>query len=574
MVTPYVSGGSAVRPETTAAPSGSALALLRLPLAFTQDKLMTTDDFIKASLRRSQPLSLQVLQTLHNQRLLLPLFRITDTAVEGRRIELDELLGRNPRGWVMHAGDEGRLRDPADEGYNSAWPYEQPPDAGHGWVNGFMYSSWQLIDVPLALKHLDWISSGVDPAITSKRAQARRQRTLALIALSSRHLPSVLGRIRYPSGTPHETAQAVRFDIEEHELLALVRYPQVQLLPDAEDLLDLAHRDPLIKLWPLLRHSDLDGWEAVEGASLGHIWQRIAAEVLLQAQEELAEQGALPALPDLDEVAYGSPLRDRVNAQRAGGESLQRSLAQFSLSPHPHVLLLVEGQTEMLHLPRLLDLFGLDRPDRVRVQNCRSSTVNPQLISRYTIAPRLGKKRGDAQLLDVPPTALVIAMDPENRWETAEMRQAERLSLQNAIREEVEAQGGLIGDDDLDFLVTVRVWGDQTYELANFTDEELGEAFDQMARTDQRSRPSWRDDLQRELGKAREAHQDIKVAMGALQLRRDKLGLAELLWPTLRDKCEQELGLDQAVTPVLDLLDDVHRRCNQLSASPGLSVST
>lgn len=43
------------------------------------------------------------------------------------------------------------------------------------------------------------------------------------------------------------------------------------------------------------------------------------------------------------------------------------------------------------------------------------------------------------------PTRLVIAMDPESRWSDEVKRFQERATLQKAIREEVETQGGQIG---------------------------------------------------------------------------------------------------------------------------------
>jgi regulatory protein YycI of two-component signal transduction system YycFG len=49
----------------------------------------------------------------------------------------------------------------------------------------------------------------------------------------------------------------------------------------------------------------------------------------------------------------------------------------------------------------------------------------------------------------------------------------ERRKLQAAIREEVRYQDADISQDDLDILVSVHVWGDDKYELANFTDDEL-----------------------------------------------------------------------------------------------------
>jgi hypothetical protein len=147
------------------------------------------------------------------------------------------------------------------------------------------------------------------------------------------------------------------------------------------------------------------------------------------------------------------------------------------------VILLLEGKTEQRHLPRLLAELGLTQPQQVRVQPCHSSKVNAHLIARYGITPRIGRRLGDAWLLDASPTALVIAMDPENNFATSEKCADQRRNLQDAIREEVRYQDADISREDLDMLVSVHVWGDDKYELANFTDDELVTAIAQLAST-------------------------------------------------------------------------------------------
>lgn len=342
---------------------------------------------------------------------------------------------------------------------------------------------------------------------------------------------------RVPSGLNFDDFHDARFAIDDAVRLDLVGYPPERLLPDAESLLEGAHRDPMIHWWPIIRHAGHEGWDKVDGISASHLWARLGAEVLLRAHEELAEVGVVAPLPDLIGKNWWTgwtALHDRVDSQRSGGKSLERALGAFGLSPHPKVLLLVEGDTEMLHLPRLLDLFGLNRPHLVRVQNCRSSEVNPALIARYAIAPRLAERLGESQMTESHPTCLVIAMDPENRWSDEAKRAKERKTLQGAIRQEVEAQGGQIAEGDLDWLVTIHVWGELTYELANFTDNELVEAL--IALADEQPRTGEEigaDHVKAEVCFARERGYDIKVAFRRLRLREDKPRLAELLWPAL-----------------------------------------
>jgi len=556
-----------VLPTGPHAPDGSALALLRLPGVFTQDKLLSPPDVVRKSKEHGRPVTLAQLQQLHSHRILLPLYRVADSASEGRAIPVDEPLGLNPRGWVMQAAYDGRIRDCAVEGYSAAWPYEQPQPFVRYWHSGFFYSDWQLHDLAWALGELRAITQGWDHPGRHEQADLRRSRAMALAALSPRHLPSITGRVTTPGGVDAERQWSARFAIEEAERLTLAGFPADRLLHDAELLLGAAHDDPMIEWWPLMQHSGAIGWEKTHGRTAECIAARLAAEVLLRAHERLADIGSLDSLPDLSHAGWWSPLHDRIG----GGStlaSLDQALDRLGLSPHPRVLLLVEGQTEHLHFTRLLRLFGLDRSDMVRVQNCRTSGVKPDLITRFVIAPRLAEKRSDVQMLHSHPTVLVIAMDPENSWTRPAQRENTRAKLKKAIREEVEAQldgAGRIGDEDLDWLVSIHVWGRNTFELANFNDDELITAMDALAaHQNLPTDDAWRERARVELTAARDQPNDVKVALERLGLREDKIRLAELLWPVLLANVEDQLEWEEPTLPVLRVLKAVRQRVGLL----------
>jgi hypothetical protein len=159
-------------------------------------------------------------------------------------------------------------------------------------------------------------------------------------------------------------------------------------------------------------------------------------------------------------------------------------------------------------------------------------------------------------------------MDAENKFATQAQRDAERQKLQDAIREEVKFQGGEIGQEDLDYLVELRVWGDDTYELANFTDDELVPAITELAKEQGNQNVAtdgWETSLRSELAVARQSHYDIKVPTGKMRVREDKIRLAGLLWPVLLAKTEAELAADAVVTPVVALVLDVRQKVAMLS---------
>jgi hypothetical protein len=324
------------------------------------------------------------------------------------------------------------------------------------------------------------------------------------------------------------------------------------------------------KWLPLIRHASHTAWSKLRGEPLDCHWLRVAAEVLLLTYEDLAASGQLEPLPDISGSTWWTALHDRLGRTGSHVEPLERVLGQFGLSPHPRVLILVEGETELNHLPNLLAQFGLDRPEQVRVQQTEGSSVNPRLLARYVITPRIGQKLGDTWQLRATPTALVIAMDPEGLWATSEKRDLQSKRIMQAIREEVERQDGKIGDTDLDVLVDIRVWDEQlSYELANFSDDELVPVIARLATgplAANAASDAWQEECRHKLQDIRQQeHANIDRVIGPLRIT--KPVLAEALWPTLLAKCEGELERDQVMTPVLRIALEAQRLFTQLSGA-------
>lgn len=539
-----------------------------MPFTFIQDDLLSTQDFIRAAQDRGYRLSLDDLRVFHSNRLMVPLYRVSDMPVEGRRINVVPNGNMNNRWQVLKAAQDGRLRDSAHEGYSSAWPYRRPShEQGKRWWNGFLYSSWQLLDLHLIIQEQRGITAGRDRAVRMGLVEQRRRRVLALVALAPRYLPGILGKLSIPPGIDEEELRGFRFESDVHGLLSAVSFDPARLRDEAEDLLLHAKRDPLHKWLPLVRHASHSAWSKLQGEPLDCLWLRIGAEVLLRAHEELAANEDLEPLPDISGATWRMPLHDRLSRTAGNAEPLEQTLGTFGLSPYPRVLMLVEGETELVHFPWLLEQFGLNRPEQVRVQRCKGSRVNPQLLARYAISPRIVGKFGGFWQLTATPTALVIAMDPENMWATTEKRDTQSTAIKEAIREEVELQGGEIGNTELDFLVNIHVWHDDLeYELANFTDDELLSAITSIttgSHAEHVEPDAWQEEIRQKLQVARRLHGKIDSVIGPLRIR--KPVLAKTLWPTLLAKCERELESDVIETPVLRVMLEVERLAGLLS---------
>ncbi|ACU35775.1 hypothetical protein [Actinosynnema mirum] len=300
-----------------------ALALARMARTFTQDRLLDSAGFIGEALLRGHRLDLPRLEELHRSRLLVPLYRVVPGGPEeGRRVDVlpDGHLDR--RREMRAAVREGRLRDCADELEDQ--PHERPGGERGPWWNGFLYSSWQLLDLhEVEREHRTW-RAGVDR--TPRLLHLRRRRALVLCALAPRYLPGVLGMEGVDA--PGESAELA-------QLLAAAPVRPHDLRQFAEDLLWEARRDPLRRWLPLLRHSDHRAWSELRGEALDCLWLRVAAEVLLRAHEELALRGVVEPLPEVGVDAGAGvgadrwqPLSDRLGARR---EPLGEVLKRFGL---------------------------------------------------------------------------------------------------------------------------------------------------------------------------------------------------------------------------------------------------
>lgn len=571
-----------IHPDSGAAPNSSALCLLRIPFSFTQDKLFNTQEFIDEAERRGHKLTLDSLQALYVHEILVPLFRVDDESIESRCISVSSNEGQNSRGQAFLAAKSGRLVDSASEIFSSKWPFSKPVDESQPhWWNGFLYSSWQLLDLNAALRlEKEFALFGKLRGTEAAWSRKCRDRTIALSALSSHFLPEILGTTTLSMGSDYESLWTFTQEVTIEELLLVSGFEKASLKVEAESLLfDARFRDPMKDWWPIFRHCNGAGWAKTQGITRDCIWQRVGAEILLRAHEDLAANQLIEALPDLDGVRSREALHDRVTPRETNTNPLEYELAANGLNLFPRVLLLLEGVTETIHISALLDEFGLHRSDRVRIQNCRSAEINPHLISRYAITPRLGPKYGDIQTVATP-TALVIAMDPEGRWSTEQKRGAERANLQKAIKEDVEwqfqeisgereGQGDqTIRQEDLDFLVTIFVWGEDKYELANFTDVELLGALTALAGEQlipNVGSPMWDANVLSALEIARAKHLDVGKVFEKLGLVETKKRFAELLLPSVKRKLASELESRNLATPVIVLIQKVRELCALLT---------
>ncbi|MBX9243856.1 hypothetical protein ICW40_03430 [Actinotalea ferrariae] len=507
----------------------STLTLLQLPHTFTQTRLMTSSEFRREAKTWGHRLSDGTLQELEGLGLLVPFFRAQEP--NDPSVEADD----DARTLAAEPARGGRLIDPCTcpTGPDSAAARER------------LFSCWQLLALRGALQTLSNRRGGFfDEDAARLAAVQERSFHIALEALTNRFFPAIVGKWTAPSGSTFAEQRRAGRALDASARLAAVGSRPTMLQEQANWLLSIAHHDdPLGGWWQVVRHSNHRGWFKLKGAALQAVWQRIAAEVLLRAHEELAERGDLLPLPE-PAGDFWHPFMDRIGATDSTALTLDHALTQLAVSPHPLVVVVVEGATEHEHMTALLKELGLGQ--RVRVVNQQTSGDRPHQLAGF-LAPQIRAVLPDRQILERNPTPIFVVMDPENVW-SPEKRDETVWKLRNRIREEVQRQeGGAIRDEELDELLKVRVWPDaRTYEMANFTDGELVDALLAVRPDHIDDSADLRTEVLDAVEYARTGRKDFGVALGRLRWGRNlKVAVAQVLTPVLVSK----LGQDAAAAP-------------------------
>lgn len=289
------------------------------------------------------------------------------------------------------------------------------------------------------------------------------------------------------------------------------------------------------------------GWKTLKGNALVALNHRLAAEILLLFYEDLAHRNAAEPLPELPRRGW-HPLFERISDH--GDEDLDGLLTRLGVSPHPGVVLVVEGETEELLVPRVFDHLELRRtPDMVRVLCMRGADKELPLVAAATVAPLLGPRHGETYAMIRPPTRLVIAVDQDQGWDTTDKIDRKRLNILTAIREVIEAQGATVSDEDLGEFVIVKQWTARCFEFGHFDDAELAEALLAIHPT---CGGLDRTELITRIADIRARGLDIKKVWDhKWSPQPAKPALAEALWPTLRAKIDDARGSGTKPIPVV-----------------------
>ena len=227
---------------------------------------------------------------------------------------------------------------------------------------------------------------------------------------------------------------------------AWLSYPPEQICRDAEfRLLTRAHhRDPVGDDWSqLMRRAPAKSRKHLKDAALIAMDDRIAAEILLRFYEDLALRRQAEALPDLSGALYWHPLRDRLSNRE---DTLDEALTDLGISPHPRVLLALEGETEVYHAPLVWRTLGYSSaPELIRVLKLGGVGQNLQKVAALNVAPLIGRQLqapGATAWTAIRPLAhRLMAVDPDKPFNTPENTEKEHTKLLDEIKDVLKTQG-------------------------------------------------------------------------------------------------------------------------------------
>ena len=383
-------------------PTRSLSDLLNLDYCFSQQLLLNSSNFERQANRRSLNLwPDDKVDALRRAGVIQPLYYF-DPAVTRRPNS-----GQRLRPWRLSWEDANRI-------------------GGVGTVrsNTYLYSPYQLLLV-----------RGLRPLVPRVRrnvAEIRRLRyslrlsaderkslqpwiefndtlVLTLSALEFVYLPRILGRLTMPRaissadrGDSWSQLMDLNANFDPAPMLDWLGCDAEWIRTTASRLLSTADTvDPLEEWGGLVRLSRPEKWDQLKGDARVAMDYRLAAETLLQFYEDLAETGQAPPLPDPPKYAQ-SEYHGRLTND---DDNLGNVLMQFGLSSHPTVVLVLEGETESVLVPRVMDVLGVKRgSNSILPFVVRGIDKDIGTLVRYVATPEFGHVGEDYVELNRPPT--------------------------------------------------------------------------------------------------------------------------------------------------------------------------
>lgn len=426
----------------------SPAELIELPYAFTQLRPLMPSQFIREARNRGVSLTDARLEGLHRARILTPLLRVRrDGRLIARLARSGDVRARQVAHWhptdrvdLIEASERGLLFDPVAEPFVARRRLRRQAGAIEYSASEYVYSLHQVLMLPTikaALPHLKYHGDRTNRVATldvnrhwrswaQRRESEIRDIVVAVSALEPVYYPDIIRSLRLPAQEDFG-----RYDRWRRRLPLLATREWLGVDADwireaGRALLSLADSiDPLGDWLQLVREADPDRWTRLKGEARNAMDFRIAAEILLRYYDDLVRgRRARPIKAPTGRWRGYWEFDGRLKARRG----LDELLTDFGLSPHPSLILVVEGETELLLFPRLMDLFGIRRDeDFMRIQNMQGVGRDLTTLVSFAVAPRTVPDEHGRYLRPLRPlTRILVVTDAEGPMTTQQQRNERR----------------------------------------------------------------------------------------------------------------------------------------------------
>jgi hypothetical protein len=546
--------------------------LADLRYSFTQEPLLLPEQFVEAMLVRGVELTTHELEDLHRIGLLVPLVRLARS-----RAQLQQ-ASREPWVWnvvlwnptspptVAAARGDGLLTDPASERFVPAARRQRQHQGGTIASSVMLYSPYQTIYAPLIQQVRSFVvaTEGKARRVRLKapwrfgelwlgRARHLRDLVVAASALEAMYLPSVRGLSRVDADADANEFEEWRHRRPPKQVLGWLGVKPDWLTASAAQLLRRADEiDPLGRWHEVIAHADPDMWEELRGNARIALDMRIAAELLLRYYDRLVEARQARGLTKSTSRERG--LFDR---RLRPSRTLDEVLTNFGLSPHPRLVLVVEGETEFALMPRVLSLLLTKRDEDVITFFNAEGTRSDLRPLTGLVAPRLAQADQGARHVGLlrPMTRVLVVFDAEHPVATDAKREERRQSwVDRMLRALPQEHRTTTVRQQLDRVVQATTWNSkgENFEFAHFTPLQLAKAIVAMPG---HRRPPDLTKTRKLVLRARDEHINLK----SLVPGRSKTRLAEELWPLLERRIvtaiEKEKETEKRI-PIVRVLDE------------------
>ncbi|HVC77557.1 MAG TPA: hypothetical protein VND96_13680 [Candidatus Micrarchaeaceae archaeon] len=558
--------------------TGTSLDVLSREMPFTQEPILEPRDFVREAGRRGVQFDESLLEDLHRHRMLIPFYFAhpglsrTQDVVDVSNSRIADLGNSGIATRLVRHAAKGEVSDPEHSRFR-LWARTNKKQVQPDSHPGIYYSRHQLLVLPHIRRYIEqyqtyFVGRGpkglrsyrrLDPAFmpdAGYEVACSEWRSLAVVlsSLDTLVLPELYRKISWP-----EQWRQVRYAFDADAALRWLGLARTDAHKLVKRLLwDAKHLDDTGELYDVIRRATPDAWEALSGRTLMAHDLRVAAEIVVRVVE-MAE--GVEVTDDCED--------DPIGAQRLStrGRDLEEILTSTGLSPHPSLVVIVEGETEKRLFARVMETLGTPlRADRIRVENREGLDEPIHLLARYAARPLPGHTFDKWVFLVRPPTRVLVLADPEKEYFNEQMRDRQQDLIAKSIVKELpsDLHPDLLAKGTE--LVTVRSWPSGPFEFSHFSNEELADGLLAMAIG---KYPGRRDELIKRIDEERGKPHATKKRKGpdiATVWEKwipdygfSKQRFADQMWPILEAQVRDAVSSRTSNPPIMDAAIEAQR---------------